>query len=92
MRVPETKPSFGPELGVSTHGYLWVAEYTPPPERPTRVHIFDPTGAFLGDLHIPDGLSPFPGAMEVGPDYLLAVFMDDFDVETVRLYPLITHR
>jgi len=91
MKVPETKPFFGPELGVSTHGYLWVAEYAAPPERPNHLHIFDPSGAYLGDLPIPDGLSPFPGGVEMGPDYLLAVFMDELDVETVRLYPLITH-
>jgi hypothetical protein len=90
MRVPESKPSFGSELGVSTHGYLWVAEYTDPQNRPSRLHLFDPQGAYLGDLGIPDGLSYFPRTLEMGPDYLLAVFMDDFDVETVRLYPIIT--
>ena len=90
MRVPETKPAFGQQLGVSTHGYLWVAEYTDLPNRPRHLHLFDPQGAYLGDLGIPDGLSYFPGTLEVGPHYLLAVFMDDFDVETVRLYPIIT--
>ena len=90
MRVPETKPAFGYQLGVSTHGYLWVAEYTDPPNGPRRLNLFDPQGAYLGDLGIPDGLSYFPRSLEMGPDYLVAVFRDDLDVETVRLYPLIT--
>jgi len=90
MRVPKTKPAFGMRFGTSTHGYLWVAEYTGAPIKPRLLHIFDPQGIYLGDLEIPDGLAYSPRTVEIGPDYFLAVFMDEFDVETVRLYSLIT--
>lgn len=89
MRVPETKPAFGTQLGVSTDGFPWVAEYTDAPIKPRRLHIFDPTGVYLGDLEIPEGLAYSPRAVEIGPNYFLAVYMDELGVETVRLYPLI---
>ena len=89
MRVPETKPAFGWQFGVSTDGHLWVAEYTDAPIEPRRLHIFDPTGIYLGDLPIPEGLAYSPRAVELGPDYLLAVFLDEWEAETVRLYPLV---
>jgi len=88
MRVPETKPAFGSPFGLTTHGYLWVAEYAAPPSRPHILHIFDPEGVYLGPMTIPDGLAFSPRIVEIGPDYFLGVFMDEMDVETVRLYPL----
>ena len=88
MRVPETKPAFGSPFGLTTHGHLWVAEYAAPPSRPHTLHIFDPGGAYLGPMTIPDGLAFSPRIVEIGPDYFLGVFMDEMDVETVRLYPL----
>lgn len=88
MRVPETKPAFGSQFGLTTHGYLWVAEYTAAPSKPHTLHIFDSRGAYLGPMTIPDGLAFSPRIVEIGPDYFLGVFMDEMDVETVRLYPL----
>lgn len=89
MSVPESKPAFGTQLGVTADGFLWVSEYTDAPIKPKLLHIFDRTGVYLGDLEIPEGLAYSPGAVEIGPDYFLAVFMDEFEVETVRLYPLV---
>lgn len=92
MRVPETRPAFGQQFGISTHGFLWVAEYADPQNSPNSLHIFDPDGTYLGRLRIPDGLPYMAQTVEVGPDYFLATFMDEFEVETVRLYPLITKK
>jgi len=89
MRVPETKPAFGMQFGITTDGYLWVAEYTDAPIKPEILHIFDPGGVYLGDLRIPAGLAYSPRAVEIGPDYFLGVFMDDLEVETVQLFRLI---
>jgi hypothetical protein len=89
MQVPETKPAFGTQFGVTTDGYLWVAEYTDAPIKPRILHIFDPDGVYLGDLRIPEGLAYSPRALEIGPDYFLGVFMDELEVETVRSYGLV---
>jgi hypothetical protein len=88
MQVPETKPAFGRQFGVTTDGCLWVAEYTDAPIKPRILHMFDPDGVYLGDLRIPNGLAYAPRVLEIGPDYFIGVFMDELEVETVRSYRL----
>ena len=46
--------------------------------------IFDPDGRVLGRLETPVGLEVF----EVGADYVLGRYRDDFDVEFVQLWDL----
>jgi len=46
--------------------------------------VFDPSGIWLGSVTIPDRLR----ITEIGRDYVLGVFHDELDVQTVRLYRL----
>lgn len=64
-------------------GNLWVAEYRVLDE-PSRWQIFDPSGRWLGELTLPDG----GRITEIGDDYVLGVWRDEAEVETVRLYGL----
>jgi hypothetical protein len=79
---------------VSTDGHIWVedpytlAEHTPaiwdgavpPGRRPWSV--FDPTGRWLGTVEMPEGLR----VTQIGPDYVVGVWQDSWDVSYVRVY------
>ena len=45
-------------------------------------NVFDPEGRWMGDIEIPYGGYVY----EIGVDYLLGVWVDELDVEQVRLY------
>ena len=82
---PETMPAFA-QLQVDAAGNLWVEEYRSPADRhPPRWTIFDPTGQMLGTIETPDRFTIF----EIGEDYVLGRWIDNFDIEYVRLYGLI---
>lgn len=82
---PETMPAFG-ELRVDVEGNLWVAEFLSPADRhPPRWTIFAPDGQMLGTVETPDRFD----IHEIGRDYVLGVWIDEFDVQYVRLYGLI---
>ena len=82
---PETMPAFA-QLQVDGEGNLWVEEYRSPADRhPRRWTIFDPTGQMLGTIETPDRFTIF----EIGEDYVLGRWIDNFDIEYVRLYGLI---
>jgi hypothetical protein len=84
MPIPETMPAFD-RIVADGSGDLWVEEY--------RVKgsgslagwtVFDPEGRMLGTVQVPDEFSP----LEIGKDYVLGVWTDDVDVQSIRLYRL----
>jgi len=78
-------------IHVDAAGNLWLAPYhivgADPP--PFEIHASD--GTWLGSVALPPGLerafiqyqTPY---MEIGEDYILGVWMDDLDVQYVRMY------
>jgi hypothetical protein len=72
------------ELRADRADRLWVQQYDRPGDSgPGRWLVFDADGRMLGSVEVPRGR-----IFDIGPDYLLGVFRDDFDVEYVRMYDL----
>lgn len=81
--VPERTPSFR-ELRGTEGGEVWVSLYDPQPDSETTWLVFDPSGALLGSVVTPDGVS----VRWIDDDFLLGVVRDEFDVPYLRRYPL----
>jgi hypothetical protein len=96
-------PAFG-EMRYDRAGNLWAREYdhldavashdfsrylpkAKPPvlETSRRWLVFGPDGRYLGDLSLPPNFT----VHEIGHDWILGVWRDELDVQSVRLYPLI---
>jgi hypothetical protein len=84
MPFPESFPAHA-EMLVDSEGYLWVREYPSPRGDQTTWRVFDESGAMLGTVETPDGLT----VREIGSDYVLGTARDDLDVEQVLLYRLL---
>lgn len=84
MPYHETMPAIS-GLEVDAAGNLWVNEYRRPGDEEPRWSVFDGEGRLLGEVRMPARFSVF----EIGPDYVLGRWTDDFDVEHVRVYELI---
>ena len=84
MPFPETMPAHETELATDEDGNLWVPEYKLPTEQPSWA-VFDPDGRFLGVVGIPTG----GRITHIGPDFVLGVWIDEMEVEQVRMYRLI---
>jgi hypothetical protein len=83
MPVPDFMPAFA---GVESDalGFLWVEAYRGMGAEAVTYHVFDPRGELVGAVELPEEMD----LLEIGPDYLLALFRDELDVEYVRLYSL----
>ncbi len=67
-------------------GNLWVRPYSLPLAESLPYEVYAPDGTWLGQMATPPGLQLGDG--EIGEDYLLGVWMDEQDVEHVRMYRL----
>ena len=65
-------------------GYLFVEDFRVPGTEAVPVNVFDPDGVRVGTFEMPAAIE----ILEIGPDYLLALFKDPADVEYVQLYEL----
>ena len=83
--VPEAHPAFA-ALIPGADGYLFVEGPTIPDGPPVLLDVLDPEGRLVGSLPMPAGVDRI---LEIGPDHLLALHRDEFDVEYVRLYDLV---
>ena len=83
--VAEYMPAFTSVI-IDRLNHLWVEEYELPGEkRPGSLWtVFDPQGRVLGFVETPDGLDIF----EIGEDFILGRFKDEFEVEYVQVWPL----
>jgi len=88
----DTLPAFSTFL-VTTDGRLWVRAYLEPenlgPDNwggtgTNEWSVFDRDGRWLGTVVTPSGFT----VHEVGADYVLGVWRDEFDVQYVRVYEL----
>ena len=48
------------------------------------MNVFDPEGHLVGRIEVPADVE----ILEIGPDYLLALYKDPMDVEYVHMYDL----
>jgi hypothetical protein len=82
---PETKAAYSGLL-VDPSGNVWLrtGRHFPPEGPSPEWTVFSVDGAWLGSLEMPEGFDP----LEVGEDYLLGVWRDELDVESVRVYGL----
>jgi hypothetical protein len=81
MDVPETKPAYG-RLMVDAEENLWVGEYVPYPYQPAAWRVFAVDGSLLGTVRVPERFQ----VHQIGDDWMLGVWLDEVDVEHVRLY------
>ena len=81
--LPDRLPAHE-EILLDRAGNLWMAEYRVLDEPPVW-QVIDPDGRWLGAVTLPDG----GRITEIGEDYVLGVWRDEMEVETVRMYGLI---
>lgn len=74
------------DLAIDRRDNVWLRVYDRPGyDGPARWLVFDDDGAMTARVETPRRLRMF----EIGADYVLGVFLDELDVEHVRLYELI---
>jgi hypothetical protein len=83
LPLPELFPPHG-SLLADRMDFLWVQDYQLPGAESWSWNIFDPEGALVGRLRLPEQFTP----AEIGPDYVLGLGWDDMNVEYVRMYAL----
>lgn len=93
MVYPEHRPAFD-RIHVDREGYLWVRRFNsrrnPFSWLPTVYRIeptwdvFDPTGMWITTLTLPEAFA----VRDIGEDFVLGAWKDEFDVEYVQLYRL----
>jgi hypothetical protein len=83
FEAPEFLPSYN-GFRLDAAGVLWVEEYLAPGEDEPRWQLFDGEGRWLTTVAMPARFR----VLEIGEDYLLGVWRDEFDVEYLRLYGL----
>ncbi len=85
MPFTQTFPAYEALLADS-EGNLWVEEHRRPglKEQSTWL-VFDGEGALLGTVETPYRFRP----LQIGADFVLGRWLDDFDIEHVQMYELI---
>jgi len=89
--VPEKKPAYDWAF-LDRESNTWVLETADVGASALTFTVFDAEGRMLGQVEVPAGLSPatrFGRLLDVGPDYFLGVWLDEYEVETVRMYRLV---
>jgi len=84
-RMPrvEYQPAHG-AIKADGEGYLFIEDFQAPGMEAVPVSVFDPDGVRVGGFEVSTDIE----ILEIGPDYLLALFKDQTDVEFVQLYEL----
>jgi hypothetical protein len=88
--IGEELPAFGKDWLIDAESHLWVPEYVPifpgvTPAGETEWSVFNPSGRWLGQVRMPSSLQP----TEIGRDYVLGVWLDEFQVPSVRRFRLV---
>jgi len=83
MPLPDTFPAYETFV-LDAEGNLWVQHFPRPGEAQATWSVFDSTGAWLGELNAPGGLR----ITDIGAEYVLGIFRDEFGQESVRRYAL----
>ncbi len=83
LPTPEIMPAYR-DLELDATGNLWVRDFEPDDEAEQPWTVFDPRRRLLGTLLLPVGF----GVTQIGDDFVLGAWRDEFDVEHVRMYRL----
>lgn len=83
IAVPRTRPAYSRLLSDPERN-LWVGAYARDPADVTSWTVFEASGAWLGDVVMPDRFQ----VLEIGSSWVLGKWRDGLDVEHVRLYEL----
>ncbi len=83
MPTPETMPAYQ-SFRVDTEGLLWVEDYLRPDDGLRSWTLFNREGVPLTRLALPRRNR----ILDIGEDFVLAVYQDDLEVEYLRLYTL----
>ena len=80
--IPEVRPEYS-EIHLDHGGHLWVK--LGPTDRGGEMEylVFDQAGALLGSVSMPP-----VRILEIGPDYVVAVHRDEFEVEYVQIFDI----
>jgi hypothetical protein len=81
---PSTLPPYE-RLIVDLEGNVWVADYSVPSHQVTIWRVFTTTGEYLGEVEVPSRLE----LLDVASDYVLGRWVDDLEVEHIRLHELV---
>ncbi len=71
-------------LKVTRQGRIWASEVRPPADEPISWTVYDLEGLLVAQVTTPASFEPH----EIGPDYILGRFMDEVDINYIRLYEL----
>ncbi len=88
LDFPDTKPAYASSIRGDAQGNIWVPGYSIQDDEGPRMPlwaVFDRGGRYLGELELPRRFR----VLEIGADYLLGVWRDEFDVEHLRQYDLV---
>lgn len=81
---PDVMPPYDRAL-VDEEGNLWLADYRPPgSDEDSSWKVFTPAGQFLGAVTVPGQFD----VLQVGADFVLGYWLDELDVEHIRMYAL----
>lgn len=80
---PETLPVFRTAMS-DAEGNLWVELFQQPAVEHSTWDVFDPDGRWVTTLNTPPRFAP----TDIGHDFVLGVWTDDFDVQRIRLHTL----
>ncbi len=72
----------GPPMIVDDTDHLWVFEHYEPGEFASRWAIFDPSGQWVANGHLPDGFVP----THIGEDFALGLWEDDLDLTHLQMF------
>ena len=87
MPLPKIMPVFA-RLLVDEVGWLWAELYRFDVRQPVRWLVFGPNGEGLGSVDMPPDLD----VRQIGGDFVLGVWEDEFGVEYVRRHALMGRR
>jgi hypothetical protein len=82
--LPETLPTYS-RFVVDATDHLWVEHYRFLAREPHLWSIFAPDGSWLGEVEVPSTFD----VTDIGRDYVLGVYRNELDEQSVRLYRLI---
>ena len=84
MEFPELRPAHG-RLILDEEGNIWAGPYEGYLSTGTEWTVFNGEGRLLGTVTFPEGVR----VMDIGSDYILGIWQNEYDVEYARLYDLI---
>jgi hypothetical protein len=86
MTVPKFLPPYD-ALAIEDGGYLWVQRMAGEPGAAPTYDIFAPDGRLLGSVQVPAGVRSYPQPV-ITNDAFVGLWVDDSEVESVRVYAL----